>query len=180
MNAGNENTPWCTIQCDYLNGWIKNGPIYKNLPQNGEPQRYSWGTQKKKKPQPLFLSAYVLVWELWTWKLKVSTNRMKAQLYCLGQTGIVHICDIAVLEIFFGNDLCSTRQTLALFWDCWEAGWSMYGPFRALQCHIELKLKLKLAMSQSANAGLIRTSTNPIALGSGRMGTGLSMFKSVV
>ena len=36
-----------------------------------------------------------------------------------------------------GNDLCSTRQTLALFWgqpwgDCWETGWSTFGPFWAL------------------------------------------------
>ena len=49
------------------------------------------------------------------------------------------------------SDLCSTRQTLALFrgqpwaWgDCWEAGQSAYGPLRALRCHIELKLKLQL------------------------------------
>ena len=46
------------------------------------------------------------------------------------------------------NDLCSTRHILALFrgqpWgDCWETGWSAYGPFRALRCHLELNLKLK-------------------------------------
>ena len=46
-----------------------------------------------------------------------------------------------------GNNLCSSRQTLALFQgqpcgDCWEMRWSMYGPFQALQCHLELKLKL--------------------------------------
>ena len=45
------------------------------------------------------------------------------------------------------NDVCSTRQTLALFrgqpWgDWWEAGSSAYGPFLALRCHLELKLKL--------------------------------------
>ena len=34
---------------DYLKGWIKNDHIRKNLTQNGEPERYSWGTQKKKK-----------------------------------------------------------------------------------------------------------------------------------
>ena len=28
---------------------LKNGHIRKNLTQSGEPQRYSWGTQKKKK-----------------------------------------------------------------------------------------------------------------------------------
>ena len=35
-------------ECDYLNGWIKNGHIRKNLTQNGEPQS-SWGMQKMKK-----------------------------------------------------------------------------------------------------------------------------------
>ena len=45
------------------------------------------------------------------------------------------------------NNLWSTRQILALFrgqpWgDCWETGRSAYGPFRALQCHLELKMKL--------------------------------------
>ena len=49
------------------------------------------------------------------------------------------------------NDLCSTRQILALFrgqpWgDCWETGRSAYGPLRALWCHLELKLKLKLSL----------------------------------
>ena len=44
------------------------------------------------------------------------------------------------------NDLCSTRQILALFrgqpwWDSWETGWSVYEPFWVLQCHLELKLK---------------------------------------
>ena len=28
---------------------LKNGHIRKNLTQNVEPQRYNWGTQKKKK-----------------------------------------------------------------------------------------------------------------------------------
>ena len=28
---------------------LKNSHIHKNLTHNGEPQRYSWGTQKKKK-----------------------------------------------------------------------------------------------------------------------------------
>ena len=36
-------------ECDYLNDWIENGHIRKNLTQNGEPKRYSWGTQKKKE-----------------------------------------------------------------------------------------------------------------------------------
>ena len=43
-------------ECDYLNGWIKNGHIRKNLTQNGEPQRYSWGVQKKKKTEALSLT----------------------------------------------------------------------------------------------------------------------------
>ena len=37
------------MECDYLNGWIKNGHIRKHFTQNGEPQRYSWGKQEKKK-----------------------------------------------------------------------------------------------------------------------------------
>ena len=44
----NENTSTKT-ECDYLNDWIKNGHICKNLIQNGKPHSYSWGTQKKKK-----------------------------------------------------------------------------------------------------------------------------------
>ena len=45
-----------------------------------------------------------------------------------------------------GNDLGSTRQTSALFrgqssGDCWEAGWSTYGSFRALGWHLEQKLE---------------------------------------
>ena len=32
-------------------GLKKNGHIRKNLTQSGEPQRYSWGTQKKNQPQ---------------------------------------------------------------------------------------------------------------------------------
>ena len=54
------------------------------------------------------------------------------------------------------NDLCSTRQILALFrgqpWgDCWETGRSAYGPFRVLRCHLELKLKLKLIVAPSVD-----------------------------
>ena len=45
--------PACTIHEDgmWLLQWLdlKNGHIHKNLTQNGEPQRYSWGMQKKKK-----------------------------------------------------------------------------------------------------------------------------------
>ena len=54
------------MECDYLNGWIKSGHICKNLTQNGEPQRYSWGTQKKKKLGMLIditlLYVLILVW----------------------------------------------------------------------------------------------------------------------
>ena len=41
--------PSTKMECDCLNCWIKNGHICKNLTQNDEPQRYSWGMQKKKK-----------------------------------------------------------------------------------------------------------------------------------
>ena len=54
MNAGNKNTPSTSpstkTECDYLNGWIKKrSHTQKISPKSGEPQRYSWGTQKKKK-----------------------------------------------------------------------------------------------------------------------------------
>ena len=44
-----QHAPSMKTECDYLNGWIKNSHIRKNLTQNDEPQKYSWGTQKKKK-----------------------------------------------------------------------------------------------------------------------------------
>ena len=44
-----QHAPFMKTECDYLNGWNKNGHIRKNLTQKGEPQIYSWGTQKKKK-----------------------------------------------------------------------------------------------------------------------------------
>ena len=37
------------MECDYLNRWIKKRSHMQNLTQYGESQRYSWGTQKKKK-----------------------------------------------------------------------------------------------------------------------------------
>ena len=44
-----QHVPSMKTECDYLNGWIKKtGHTGKNLSQTGEPQRYSWGTQKKK------------------------------------------------------------------------------------------------------------------------------------
>ena len=45
-------------ECD-LSGWIKNGHTRKNLTPNGEPQRYSLGTQKKKKRLPGFSARVV-------------------------------------------------------------------------------------------------------------------------
>ena len=51
-----------------------------------------------------------------------------------------------------GQEQSVFNQTLALFQgqpcgDCWEMEWSMYGPFQALQCHLELKPKPKLKPS---------------------------------
>ena len=37
------------MECDYLYGWIKKPSHTQKSHQSGEPQRYSWGTQKKKK-----------------------------------------------------------------------------------------------------------------------------------
>ena len=37
-------------ECDYLNGWIKKrSHTQKSHPKSGEPQKYSWGTQKTKQ-----------------------------------------------------------------------------------------------------------------------------------
>ena len=52
VNAGNKNTP----SMHHPRRWnattsmvgLKNSHIHKHLTQNCEPQRYSWGTQKKK------------------------------------------------------------------------------------------------------------------------------------
>ena len=53
VNAGNKNTPSThhprRRNVTTLMVGLKNGHISKNLTQSGEPQRYSWGTQKKKK-----------------------------------------------------------------------------------------------------------------------------------
>ena len=51
VNAGNkkhtQHAPSTKMECDYLNGWTKKQVTY--APKSGEPQRYSWGMQKKKK-----------------------------------------------------------------------------------------------------------------------------------
>ena len=52
VNAGNKNTqhaPSTKMKCDYLYGWIKKWSHTQKSYQNGEPQRSSWGTQKKKE-----------------------------------------------------------------------------------------------------------------------------------
>ena len=38
-----EHAPTTKMECDYLNGWIEKLVTCKNLTQNGEPQRQSWG-----------------------------------------------------------------------------------------------------------------------------------------
>ena len=53
VNASNKNTtsiqhPWRWNVTTSVVG-LKNGHIRKSLTQNGEPQRHSWGTQKKEK-----------------------------------------------------------------------------------------------------------------------------------
>ena len=53
VNASNKNTP----SMHHPGRWnvttsmvgLENGHIHKNLTQNGEPQGYSWGRQKKKE-----------------------------------------------------------------------------------------------------------------------------------
>ena len=65
VNASNKNiqhAPSTKTECDYLNGWIKKKVTYAKIsPKSGEPQKYSWGTQKtttnkqtkNKKTSPL-------------------------------------------------------------------------------------------------------------------------------
>ena len=43
-----QHAPSMKTECNYLNGWIKKTVTYAKIsPKSGEPQRYSWGTQKK-------------------------------------------------------------------------------------------------------------------------------------
>ena len=51
------------MECDYFYGSIQNSHIRKNLTKNGEPQRYSWGTQKKKKKKKIPFS-YAQPWRV--------------------------------------------------------------------------------------------------------------------
>ena len=45
-----QHAPSTKTKCDYLNGWIKKTVTRVTIsPKSGEPQRYSWGTQKKKE-----------------------------------------------------------------------------------------------------------------------------------
>ena len=47
-----QHAPSTKTECDYLNGWIKKTVTYAKIsPKSGEPQRYSWGTQKKTTKQ---------------------------------------------------------------------------------------------------------------------------------
>ena len=54
VNGGNKNTPSThhprRRNVTTLMAGLKNGHIRKNLTQSGEPQRYSWGTQKTTPP----------------------------------------------------------------------------------------------------------------------------------
>ena len=49
-----QHAPSMKTECDYLSGGFKNGHIHNDLTQNGEPQRYSCGTQKKKRKKPAY------------------------------------------------------------------------------------------------------------------------------
>ena len=65
VNAGNKNTPSThhprRRNVTTLMIGLKNGHIRKNLtPKSGEPQRYSWGTQKKKKKKKSNLNSVKL------------------------------------------------------------------------------------------------------------------------
>ena len=58
-----QHAPSTKTECDYLNGWIKKNKTVtyaKISPKNGEPQRRSWGTQKKKKKKYVYGTANIL------------------------------------------------------------------------------------------------------------------------
>ena len=61
------HAPSLKTECDYPNGWTKNGHIRKNLKQKGEPQRSSWGTQKK-------IHATTACGWYFSWNLKVKKS----------------------------------------------------------------------------------------------------------
>ena len=71
VNVGNKNTP----NMHYPRRWnvttsmvrLKNGHVRKNLTQNGEPQRYSWGTQKKKRECNLRRRDYLFEHDFCIW-----------------------------------------------------------------------------------------------------------------
>ena len=64
-----QHAPSTKKECDYLNGWIKKrSHRQKSHPKfNGEPQRSSWGMQKKKKK---------MVWLLTLFKVAVSITKV--------------------------------------------------------------------------------------------------------
>ena len=50
------------MECDYLNGWTKQGHIRKNLTQNREPQRHNWLTGEHITDWSSSDSVYELLW----------------------------------------------------------------------------------------------------------------------
>ena len=57
------HAPSTKTECDNLNGWTKkNGHIRKKLTKEGEPHRYSWGTQKKKNI--IIIAAFGPCWSM--------------------------------------------------------------------------------------------------------------------
>ena len=98
MNAGNKNTP-STHHAQRRNVTtlmvgLKNGHIRKNLTQSGEPQRYSWGMQKKQnktnklcKLMSLIITAGIR--KTWMRNLHIISNSGNVLATLGGQTAIL-------------------------------------------------------------------------------------------
>ena len=71
---------------------LRNGYIRKNLIQNGEPQRYSWGTQKKKKMarvgEIIFHQYFRSIFKGWQLVTKGSSKVLKTHLTSFWKVGL--------------------------------------------------------------------------------------------
>ena len=67
-------------KCDYLNGWIKKMVTYTKIsPKMVIPQRYNWGTQKKKEKKNCFniTSSSILI----SWQIQEKLNPPRFAIY---------------------------------------------------------------------------------------------------
>ena len=86
---------------------FRNGHIRENITQNGEPQRYSWATQRKKKKKHYFSGTLL---KSWTQKRKKKptnqTTNKSTVVVCFRST-----CSIPQMD----NVLCSSADIMSDF-----------------------------------------------------------------